>query len=167
MRDSAASGLRAAPRWVSRDMRAIVCAVDESDAIDDVVRIAQALASALRGRLVLVHVAPPTEAPGVSAAPAGQERLREEELADARALLEGVAGRLDAGDAEQRAEVGSPADRIVAIADEEDAALVVIGSRGRGDVKSALLGSVSHGVASKATCPVVIVPPGAPTRFLA
>ena len=148
-------------------MRAIVCAVDESDAIDDVVRIAQALASALRGRLVLVHVAPPTEAPGVSAAPAGQERLREEELADARALLEGVAGRLDAGDAEQRAEVGSPADRIVAIADEEDAALVVIGSRGRGDVKSALLGSVSHGVASKATCPVVIVPPGAPTRFLA
>lgn len=167
MRDSAASGLRAAPRWVSRDMRAIVCAVDESDAIDDVVRVAQALASALRGRLVLVHVAPPTEAPGVSAAPAGQERLREEELADARALLEGVAGRLDAGDAEQRAEVGSPADRIVAIADEEDAALVVIGSRGRGDVKSALLGSVSHGVASKATCPVVIVPPGAPTRFLA
>lgn len=148
-------------------MRAIVCAVDESDAIDDVVRVAQALASALRGRLVLVHVAPPTEAPGVSAAPAGQERLREEELADARALLEGVAGRLDAGDAEQRAEVGSPADRIVAIADEEDAALVVIGSRGRGDVKSALLGSVSHGVASKATCPVVIVPPGAPTRFLA
>lgn len=167
MRDSAASGLRAAPRWVSRDMRAIVCAVDESDAIDDVVRVAQALASALRGRLVLVHVAPPTEAPGVSAAPAGQERLREEELADARALLEGVAGRLDAGDAEQRAEVGSPADRIVAIADEEDAALVVIGSRGRGDVKSALLGSVSHGVASKATCPVVIVPPGAPTLFLA
>lgn len=148
-------------------MRAIVCAVDESDAIDDVVRVAQALAWALRGRLVLVHVAPPTEAPGVSAAPAGQERLREEELADARALLEGVAGRLDAGDAEQRAEVGSPADRIVAIADEEDAALVVIGSRGRGDVKSALLGSVSHGVASKATCPVVIVPPGAPTRFLA
>ena len=148
-------------------MRAIVCAVDESDAIDDVVRVAQALASALRGRLVLVHVAPPTEAPGVSAAPAGQERLREEELADARALLEGVARRLDAGDAEQRAEVGSPADRIVAIADEEDAALVVIGSRGRGDVKSALLGSVSHGVASKATCPVVIVPPGAPTRFLA
>ena len=167
MRDSAASGLRAAPRWVSRDMRAIVCAVDESDAIDDMVRVAQALASALRGRLVLVHVAPPTEAPGVSAAPAGQERLREEELADARALLEGVAGRLDAGDAEQRAEVGSPADRIVAIADEEDAALVVIGSRGRGDVKSALLGSVSHGVASKATCPVVIVPPGAPTLFLA
>jgi len=148
-------------------MRAIVCAVDESDATDDVVRVAQALATALRGRLVLVHVAPPTEAPGVSAAPAGQERLREEELADARALLREVAGRLDAGDAEQRAELGPPADRIAAIADGENAALVVIGSRGRGDVKSALLGSVSHGVLSKATCPVVIVPPGGPSRFFA
>ena len=148
-------------------MQAIVCAVDESAATDDVVCVAQGLATALRGRLVLVHVAPPTEAPGVSAAPAGQERLREEELADARALLHDVAGRLDAGDAEQRAELGSPADRIVAIADEEDAALLVIGSRGRGDVKSALLGSVSHGVLSKATCPVVVVPPSGPSRFLA
>ena len=148
-------------------MQAIVCAVDQSDTTDDVVRVAQALATALRGRLVLVHVAPSTEAPGVSAAPAGQERLREEELADARTLLQHVAGRLDAGDAEQRAELGPPADRIVAIAEEENAALVVIGSRGRGDVKSALLGSVSHGVLSRATCPVVIVPPGAPSRFFA
>jgi nucleotide-binding universal stress UspA family protein len=146
-------------------MRAIVCAVDESDATDDVVRVAQRLATALDSRLVLVHVAPPTEAPGVSAALAGQERLREEELADARALLHDVAERLDAGDAEQRAELGSPADRPVAIADAESAALLVIGSRGRGDVKSALLGSVSHGVASKATCPVVIVSPGGASRF--
>jgi nucleotide-binding universal stress UspA family protein len=148
-------------------MQAVVCAIDQSDTTDDVVRVAHALATTLRGRLVLVHVAPPTEAPGVSAAPAGQERLREEELADARALLRDVAVRLDAGDAAQRAELGSPADRIVAIADEENAALLVIGSRGRGDMRSALLGSVSHGVLSKATCPVVIVPAGGPSRFFA
>ena len=167
MRGSAASGLRASAHWVTPDMQAIVCAVDQSDATDDVVRVARALATALRGRLVLVHVAPPTEAPGVSAAPGGQERLHDEELADARALLQDVAARLGAGDAEQRAELGSPADRIVAIAHDENAALLVVGSRGRGDVKSALLGSVSHGVVSKATCPVVVVPPGATTSFLA
>ncbi|HJR95857.1 MAG TPA: universal stress protein [Gaiellaceae bacterium] len=148
-------------------MQAIVCAIDQSDMTDDVVRIAQALATALRGRLVLVHVAPPTEAPGVSAVPAGQERLREDELADARMLLQDVAARFDAGDAEQRTEVGPPADRIVAIAEEENAALLVIGSRGRGDVRSALLGSVSHGVLNKATCPVVIVPADGPSRFFA
>jgi nucleotide-binding universal stress UspA family protein len=146
-------------------MEAIVCAVDDSDAADDVVRVAQRLALALRGRLVLVHVAPPTEAPGVSAAAGGQERLRDEELVDARSLAEDLAARAGIPDADMRVEIGAPANRIVAISEEEKAALVVIGSRGRGDVKSALLGSVSHGVVGKATCPVVIVPPGADTRF--
>ena len=139
-------------------MQAIVCAIDESRATADVVRVAQALATALRGRLVLVHVAPPTETPGVSAAPAGQERLREEELADARALLQDVAVRLDAGDAEQPAELGPPADRIGAIADEESAALLVIGSRGRGDVKrldraAAAGDAVARELAEHRSCP--------------
>jgi nucleotide-binding universal stress UspA family protein len=142
-------------------MAAIVCAVDDSAAAEGVVRVARALAGALSARFVLVHVAPPTEAPGVSAAPGGQERLRQEELSDARAVLEKLAARAGAEEAELRTEIGSAAERIVAICREERAALVVLGSHGRGDLKSAILGSVSHSVASSATCPVVIVPPGA------
>lgn len=38
-----------------------------------------------------------------------------------------------------------------------DAELVVIGSRGRGSIKSLLLGSVSQHVVQHATCPVVVV----------
>jgi nucleotide-binding universal stress UspA family protein len=47
---------------------------------------------------------------------------------------------------------------IIDVADELDARLVVCGRRGRGIVKSTLLGSVSHAVLEHAARPVLIVP---------
>lgn len=44
------------------------------------------------------------------------------------------------------------------IAQEIDAALIVCGQRGRGAIRSALLGSVSHGLSAHAQRPVLIVP---------
>jgi nucleotide-binding universal stress UspA family protein len=44
------------------------------------------------------------------------------------------------------------------LAQAEDAALLVVGSRGRGGVRSAILGSVSQRCATHSPCPVVIVP---------
>ncbi|HUG63907.1 MAG TPA: universal stress protein [Gaiellaceae bacterium] len=143
-------------------MGPIVVSVDESDGARAALRVAGDLAEALSTTLVLVHVAPRTEAPGVSTAPAGQQRLREAELEDARELLQRVASEAGLGDdVQQRAEIGSAADRIVALCAELDASFVVLGSRGRGGLKSAVLGSVSNHVASNAPCPVVIVPPSA------
>jgi nucleotide-binding universal stress UspA family protein len=68
----------------------------------------------------------------------------------------------DVLDPEERAGVevvvveGNPVD---VIHDESrDAAVVVVGSRGRGGFAGLLLGSVSQRVAQHAACPVVIVP---------
>jgi nucleotide-binding universal stress UspA family protein len=52
---------------------------------------------------------------------------------------------------------GRPADTLIAAAD--GAAMLVVGSRGRGGFRGLLLGSVSQQVAHHGSCPVVIVRP--------
>jgi nucleotide-binding universal stress UspA family protein len=57
-----------------------------------------------------------------------------------------------------RVEVGYPAERILAAAEEEDADLIVIGNVGlSGFSKLKAIGSVSRVVSEKAKCPVLIV----------
>ena len=46
---------------------------------------------------------------------------------------------------------------ILDVAEEEDARMVVMGSRGRSAIASALLGSVSHGVVQRSRRPVLLV----------
>ncbi|MGY2002690.1 universal stress protein [Blastococcus sp. SYSU DS1024] len=57
------------------------------------------------------------------------------------------------------AAAGAPAERLVARA--ADAQRLVVGSRGRGGVRSTLLGSVALHCVAHAPCPVVVVHPGA------
>ncbi|MCA1668649.1 MAG: universal stress protein [Thermomicrobia bacterium] len=54
---------------------------------------------------------------------------------------------------------GSPADEIVHTAETIGANLIVLGSRGHGEMRSVLLGSVSERVLHHAHCPVLIVRP--------
>jgi nucleotide-binding universal stress UspA family protein len=61
-------------------------------------------------------------------------------------------------EAEERVELGVAATRLSEIASETSAALIVVGCRGRGPLASALLGSVSWGLAERGRCPVMIVP---------
>lgn len=56
-----------------------------------------------------------------------------------------------------RAELGI-AHAILGVAEEVDASLIVCGQRGRGPVRSALLGSVSHALSGHAQRPVLIAP---------
>ncbi len=52
---------------------------------------------------------------------------------------------------------GHPGQALCQLADEVDAAALVIGTRGRGGFKRALLGSVSDHVVRNASCPVIVV----------
>ncbi|HSK84466.1 MAG TPA: universal stress protein, partial [Rubrobacter sp.] len=57
------------------------------------------------------------------------------------------------------ARVGFPDAEIVGLAGKLGAGLIVLGSRGLGPLKRALMGSVSDSVVRHAHCPVLVVRP--------
>ena len=86
------------------------------------------------------------------------ERLLSTELARARATIDAATTKaLQIGvDAQSEILEGDPVDEILSFADNDGADLIVMGSRGRGALAGALLGSVSSGVAQHASVPVLI-----------
>jgi nucleotide-binding universal stress UspA family protein len=124
----------------------IICGLDDSESAKRASRVARGLSAHLGLRLVFVHVVEAASADDETSALV--ERLHE--------LTEG-ATELDSG-ADWLITAGHAADRLVAAAAEEKASLIVVGSHGP---HSALDGSVSAEVSRRASCPVVVVPPGA------
>jgi nucleotide-binding universal stress UspA family protein len=59
--------------------------------------------------------------------------------------------------AEDHLRMGAPGEEIVGLAEAIGAGLIVMGSRGRGGMKRALMGSVSDSVVRYAPCPVLVV----------
>lgn len=77
-----------------------------------------------------------------------------------REYVDRLAGAADADVSVTSAvEVGRPARRILAYAEEHDVDLVVMGTRGRGGLPDRLLGSVTDYVVTHASVPVHVVPP--------
>lgn len=90
--------------------------------------------------------------------PGGQAELARSERQRAEELLAGLAFEHGFGtDVERRVAFGSEAATIAHLAGEEDAALVVIGTRRRGALRAALAGSVSPELVSASPVPVVVV----------
>ena len=74
----------------------------------------------------------------------------------ARQVLSQAETRLDIGGIEVRVLGGEPAAAICGLAIEVGARAIVLGTRGRGGIARALLGSVSDYVVRCAPCPVVV-----------
>ena len=72
-------------------------------------------------------------------------------------VLEGLADEYCHVEIRRRLLKGRPADTL--ISESENAAMLVVGSRGRGGWRGLLLGSVSQEIAHHGSCPVVIVRP--------
>ena len=149
-------------------MRTILVGYDASDGAERALDRAAELAEALAARVVVVsvsavaipasaHVVEPT-GPMLEATP-----LTPESQADLEALaqrrLEQARSRLATRslDVDYLAEVGSPAERLLAVADERDAELIVVGSRDHGIIERLVAQPVEEAVARRAGRDVLIV----------
>ena len=139
-------------------MKRIMVATDGSAAADEAVEFGVDLARDEGAKIIFVHVVPyshlvSTNGFGLMGQVPYEPTEWDEELLDeaqAMARREGV----PAGTALLR---GEPVAEIVRHADALDADLIVVGSRGHGTIASALLGSISRGVLSTSTRPVLVV----------
>ncbi|MER7729992.1 universal stress protein [Streptomyces erythrochromogenes] len=135
----------------------IVVGLDGSPSSQTALRWATRYAGLVGGRVDAVTA---WEVPGEASwsAPAVDAEFDEEEAQ--RLLVEEVRtvlGEDGASQVHERLVHGHPADVLVDAAAGAD--MLVVGSRGRGGFRRALLGSVSQQVALHAPCPVTIVRP--------
>lgn len=157
----------------------IVCALDleHAEGTQPALDVAAGLAQRLGLPLVCAYVAAPgflaaggpatagenlvvAPAPGVPypypLAPAAE---LDEVRAEARRRVERLLARRRIGDATAEVAVdASVPEGLRRIASACDAEFLVVGSRGRGALRAALLGSTSHALAGDAPCAVVVVP---------
>jgi nucleotide-binding universal stress UspA family protein len=95
--------------------------------------------------------------------PEYMQQLQEKLAQEARKLLDAEVERAKAAGAnvvEAHLSMGSPDAEIVKLAEEIGAGLIVMGSRGLGGIRRALIGSVSDSVVRHAHCPVLVARAG-------
>lgn len=133
----------------------ILLATDGSREAELAARTAADLAKSYNSDLHVVYVEPALPMIDQFADP-GPERTSPE----SRRLLDEQVRRIEevgGSVAEAHLRLGRPDDQILRVGEDLGVGLIVIGSRGHGGVRRALMGSVSDSVVRHAHCPVLVV----------
>lgn len=145
-----------------------LAAVDGSEHGWKALDLAANLANVSDAELLILHVIPHEPMPEGLKKFADVEGLSSEEIEARHHLSRTIADEI-AREAESRVRAGglgrvetqvvegNPANEIVAMAEASGADMLFVGSRGLGDVKGLLMGSVSHKVMHLASCSCVAV----------
>lgn len=138
----------------------IVVPTDFSDCAQEAWSVAKRVAATSGGELILTHVL--TEIPRYGEGfflTESASKIEEAARKWAAASLEDWVAKARADGLKVRSALrtGVPYDEIVALARDERADLIVIGTHGRGGMNRVLLGSVADRVVRLAPCPVLTV----------
>jgi nucleotide-binding universal stress UspA family protein len=139
-------------------MKKILIATDGSPSAYEATDMGLELAAEHHAEVTFIHVLPPDEFIVGRVGP-GRPIPHHVDMDESETALR------EAAEAAEKAEVsyslervsGDTVDEIIAVAEALQVDLIVLGSRGRGAIASALLGSVSSGVLKEAKRPVLIV----------
>jgi nucleotide-binding universal stress UspA family protein len=153
----------------TRGMTTIVVCTDGSDLATDAARGGLAILRSADTVLVVAvaEAADPllafdgTGHAGPTMTPAEFNELRDAELHNAQTIVDSTVTELGLDNGVGRVIEGNPGPALVDLARDEHATAIVIGTRGRGGIRRALLGSVSDYVVRNAPCPVVVLNPDA------
>jgi nucleotide-binding universal stress UspA family protein len=145
-------------------MKTILAPIDFSTATEGVVEAAATLASSTQSQVVLLHIVqPPVLTSDYGLAMENfQEAIDVSAKHSAKRLAEITEGlRLRHADlpVETLLVNGPPIVEILDAVKKFDATYIVMGSHGHNAFYDLLVGTTTHGIIRKATCPVVIVPP--------
>jgi nucleotide-binding universal stress UspA family protein len=132
----------------------ILVAIDESEAADRVLTAARELATLAHGEIWILHLR--EREPSKFGTPA-TESSGEAQAAVDTAVQKLAAAGVSAAGTVRDAIFGYAAREIVAEAKTHDAGVIVMGSRGRGDLAGLLMGSTAHKVLHLTDRPVLIV----------
>jgi nucleotide-binding universal stress UspA family protein len=146
----------ALPRiWRNPKFRKILVAVDGSRQADGALSVATDMAEHYHATLCLLHAFPHTSdlfgTPQYEHLLAARSSMGETVLEAARRQVG------EAAPVEMQLIEGPPARAILRVAQEQGCNMIVLGSRGHGQISGLPLGSVSNAVAQRAHCPVMIV----------
>jgi nucleotide-binding universal stress UspA family protein len=133
----------------------LLVAVDQSDAAERVINAAREMAELSEGEIWLLHVREKEVMPraGFFDIESEQEALSVVERAAQKLSDAGIKTHYEV----RKAIYGYAAGQIVDAARACDAGIIVMGSRGRGDVAGLLLGSTAHKVIHLSDRPVLVV----------
>jgi nucleotide-binding universal stress UspA family protein len=133
----------------------VLVAVDHSEVSERVLAAARDLALLSKGQVWVLHLREREVIPRMGLVPAEQESDAEAEVTAAVAELK--AAGVTAHGVIRDTIFGSAAREIIDDAREHEADVIVMGSRGRGELAGLVLGSTAHKVIHLADRPVLVV----------
>lgn len=137
-------------------MKKILVPTDYSENAANALNYAIEMAKAQPASILLLHIYHPS----LASAAAGEDAVQKEHLTKLKQLQNKIA-HAGSINVELSVRMDLAVDGILKVAEEKEADLIVMGTKGAGGLEGLLLGSNTTRIIEKAHCPVIAVPAGA------